>query len=384
MAEETGVKIDSGELLAALDCTICYTSYKEPMMAKCGHTYCRACIEQCIGRNHECPDCKTPLTLTDLTRNIQIERLQRQVQELQDHAKKDPSADLVDGDKFLKSPIVSIFQTNLKECLTKFERYCEEIKKELEECKKRIRSKYAMQLLKESRIHVDPVRFAELKTEETKEVAAAEEQCNHTLTSLIQSYDRYMRNVVPEPKIESIKVVVRAPAKNVRIENVTLRPFDTFHDTRLLVEKHLETQHDSVLKWGADVHYVVIPAAGPRKAEGPEVVGIQEEMKTIGKSQVTNGSEIQIVGSMICISDCAKPCITLQFNKDAKKAYNYFTCETCSINWVCEPCIQQCHKGHVIKEYLKAHVPSWACCYCLKKKCIIPNKGNPAQSMILS
>lgn len=69
-------------------------------------------------------------------------------------------------------------------------------------------------------------------------------------------------------------------------------------------------------------------------------------------------------------------CFTLDYDKEAEATVDYFTCDTCRINWVCEQCATSCHtdKGHTVRPYLKNHVPTFACCYCVKRrKCTIPN-----------
>ncbi len=76
-----------------------------------------------------------------------------------------------------------------------------------------------------------------------------------------------------------------------------------------------------------------------------------------------------------------KKCMSLDFKKGAGEKYDYYTCVSCNLNckgWVmegiCEGCKDGCHSGHEMKEYLKEHAPSWACCYCVKKgMCKIPN-----------
>ncbi len=380
MKEETGVRIDSGELQSILECTICYTNYTEPTMTKCGHTYCRKCIEACLARNSECPDCKTKLLPADLTRNIQIERVQRQIAELQERAKKDPMGDMPVGQNYVASPVVGIFQANLKDCLSKFNSYCDKLRGEMEERKKQIAAKYAQRLA--AGASVDP---AAIKAEEAKETAAVEQRFRALFDALIQEYDRYMKEVVPEPQITTLKVVVHVPSKGVRIENVNLRPYDTMREVRSMVERSLDAQKNPVLKWG-EVHYIILDPAHAHLSEvGPDfaAVVVSDEVKPLYECKVVPGSKILVQGAIMCASDAPKPCITHDFRKEEKKAYNYYSCDTCSLNWICEPCAQQCHKGHEIKEYLRAHVPTWACCYCMKKACILPNKSRPAASMFI-
>ncbi|KAJ4344512.1 uncharacterized protein N0V89_012255 [Didymosphaeria variabile] len=50
------LSIDSQE-----DCPICLDSYKDPIITKCAHIFCTACIERVIETQHKCPMCRAEL-----------------------------------------------------------------------------------------------------------------------------------------------------------------------------------------------------------------------------------------------------------------------------------------------------------------------------------
>ncbi|KAL1591477.1 hypothetical protein SLS60_011977 [Paraconiothyrium brasiliense] len=50
------LSIDSQE-----DCPICLDSYKDPVITKCAHIFCTACIERVIETQHKCPMCRAEL-----------------------------------------------------------------------------------------------------------------------------------------------------------------------------------------------------------------------------------------------------------------------------------------------------------------------------------
>jgi SWI/SNF-related matrix-associated actin-dependent regulator of chromatin subfamily A3 len=50
------LSIDSQE-----DCPICLDSYKDPLITKCAHIFCTACIERVIETQHKCPMCRAEL-----------------------------------------------------------------------------------------------------------------------------------------------------------------------------------------------------------------------------------------------------------------------------------------------------------------------------------
>ncbi len=363
MAEENGIKVDSGELLSVLECSVCCSEYTDPMLTKCGHTFCRGCIEECINRNHECPECKRTLSKDDLAKNIQIERIQRQIQELHNKAKNEIVENVLaleGGFGSNKLPLMNIFQANLKDQLVRFERYCDEAKRECEEQKKRIKAKYA------GMKNPPP-------GEESQELLATDKKCQGTIEYLLKIYDRYMKEVLISPEFLPVKLIVYVPAKGTKIDPVFVKPTESLKEIRLAAEQHFKSVGNPVIKWGLDAKYAIhVPFA-----DKPIMANITEEMRLVAEFGIIPGTRIELLGSVTCEADVPKPCITLKFRKEEKKAYDYYSCETCSLNWVCEPCIQQCHKGHVHKEYLRSHVPTWACCYCAKKGCTLPNKNNP-------
>eukprot|EP00826_Nyctotherus_ovalis_P035738 TRINITY_DN3094_c0_g2_i1.p1 TRINITY_DN3094_c0_g2~~TRINITY_DN3094_c0_g2_i1.p1 ORF type:complete len:205 (-),score=56.46 TRINITY_DN3094_c0_g2_i1:137-751(-) len=190
---------------------------------------------------------------------------------------------------------------------------------------------------------------------------------------VIKQYAHYMREEVSEPKIGIVNVVIQMPSKNIRIESYSLRPYDTLKEVKIPVEKHLALQANSVVMWDSQICYEI---RFPNNS-APSFV-ITDEKKSVMELGIVAGSSIVLKTKAACIMDLPKPCITLNFKAEEKKAYTYYSCANCSLKWICEPCAQICHKGHSLKEFLKNHIPQWACCYCLKKRCIILNKSNPA------
>jgi len=364
MAEPESLKIDSGELLSSLECSVCCGEYTDPVLTKCGHTYCRGCIEECISRNHECPECKTKIVKTDLSKNIQIERIQRQIQELHNKAKNEIIENVLalEGGFGNKAPIMKIFQANLKDQLVRFERLTEDAKRECEDSKKKIKAKFAGQ-------------SAENKIEEAKEIENCEKKYKITSEFILKLFDRYLKEVLIGPEQLPIHLIINVPAKGIKIDPLFMKPTDQLKEIRLAVEKHFrEKLSNPIIKWGLDMNYAIYPLLDDEK---PTLISMTDETKLLSSLNIFPGTHILLNGTLTCESDVPKPCITLKFKKEEQKAYDYYSCETCGMNWICEPCIQQCHKGHAFKEYMKNHVSTWACCYCAKKGCTLPNKNNP-------
>ena len=76
-------------------------------------------------------------------------------------------------------------------------------------------------------------------------------------------------------------------------------------------------------------------------------------------------------------SDQPPECMTCTYSKEADTVYDYYRCNSCAINWVCEACSNSCHKDCDKSVHMLQHRPTYACCYCVKKnKCQIRNHKN--------
>ncbi|XP_017427041.1 E3 ubiquitin-protein ligase complex slx8-rfp subunit slx8 [Vigna angularis] len=52
----------------ALDCPICMSAFEEPMSTRCGHIFCRCCINTAIAAQGKCPTCRKKVTKNQLIR----------------------------------------------------------------------------------------------------------------------------------------------------------------------------------------------------------------------------------------------------------------------------------------------------------------------------
>jgi len=53
-------------------CAICYEILNEPMMIKCGHTFCKVCIFREIDVRKRCPLCRTAVSFEHASPNIAV------------------------------------------------------------------------------------------------------------------------------------------------------------------------------------------------------------------------------------------------------------------------------------------------------------------------
>ncbi|XP_073506279.1 E3 ubiquitin/ISG15 ligase TRIM25-like [Phyllobates terribilis] len=73
----------SADLREELDCSICLSTYTDPVMLRCGHNFCRMCIDQALDTQDEsgvyfCPDCREQfLERPALMRNFTLSNIVR-------------------------------------------------------------------------------------------------------------------------------------------------------------------------------------------------------------------------------------------------------------------------------------------------------------------
>jgi len=64
-------------------------------------------------------------------------------------------------------------------------------------------------------------------------------------------------------------------------------------------------------------------------------------------------------------------CAYRAFTEGSHEVCDYYTCNTCSVKWICAACaLGPCHegKGHDVVAFALQHKASYGACYCKKKK----------------
>lgn len=64
-----------GELDEELVCTLCTAVLRQPHSCQAGHTFCKDCIAEWLGRSHTCPVDRAPLVVETLTRQRPMENM---------------------------------------------------------------------------------------------------------------------------------------------------------------------------------------------------------------------------------------------------------------------------------------------------------------------
>ncbi len=124
--------VNSDEVLEMLDCPICFTQFKNPVTAKCGHTFCSGCLRRCLKKKHECPECKSHTTAKELVRNKKIAILGKQITQLRSKVKHKEMKELAGcNPKKSKSELLPMILKSVSKRVADFDTQCESAIREM-------------------------------------------------------------------------------------------------------------------------------------------------------------------------------------------------------------------------------------------------------------
>ncbi|KAL8595763.1 hypothetical protein ACOMHN_012182 [Nucella lapillus] len=194
----------------------------------------------------------------------------------------------------------------------------------------------------------------------------------------------YLTEHIPALDILPVKVNVVLAGKDISFADVTLRPDDVLTVIQTAVEEGLVQRGDRVIRWQPDGGRVLMVSPLSRQlvydageiiedisSGGDRFPGIQLLSwlsKPVLQCHLKPGSDLVLHRAVVCESDLPKVCYARQHKENGPSTVDYFTCKTCNFKWICRSCIQVCHKDHEIAPLVFNHKPTWACCYCPKKK----------------
>jgi Uncharacterized conserved protein, contains RING Zn-finger len=72
---DLAIKVPADLILKEFECPVCFSTIKDASVTKCGHSFCKECIEECLNRRHECPNCKNETTIEQLVRNFNTDSI---------------------------------------------------------------------------------------------------------------------------------------------------------------------------------------------------------------------------------------------------------------------------------------------------------------------
>ncbi|XP_059170981.1 polycomb group RING finger protein 6-like isoform X2 [Physella acuta] len=360
-----------------IHCSICLSVIRGAVLTPCGHRYCSRCITEWVGQKHTCPCCNSQLQATQFYFDVQFDSLIEQVLLQRDKAEETYFENMFQTsvENTSKSPFEEILKKHMKSSLLSHQRYYDKLKEDYRRKLELIDRGSSLYFIGSNSESTDELK-AKLKSnlEESEKLIA-------------DAFDRYLTENVPSFEILPVNVSIYLADKDVRILDVIIKPSESLLEIKPKIEAAMQERCDDILNWTDDtgVRLLFDPLAKNSHYNLCEVLNnihnrddvhsLTWDSRPIFQFNMKPGSEIVLQGVFKSQSDLPKRCYVNIFKELGPQTVDYFTCNNCNVKWICKSCIQCCHTGHSVSPFAMDHVPTWACCYCPKKKlCKIQDK----------
>eukprot|EP00002_Diphylleia_rotans_P005497 TRINITY_DN1465_c0_g2_i10.p1 TRINITY_DN1465_c0_g2~~TRINITY_DN1465_c0_g2_i10.p1 ORF type:complete len:394 (+),score=66.53 TRINITY_DN1465_c0_g2_i10:55-1236(+) len=393
MSDGLHLAIEVDPILDVLNCPICYRLPKDCVMTKCGHNFCQHCLFVWTSTKATCPCCVQPLAKEQVFRNHQVDSIVSLLLEKKAAAEKKYFEEMIgkaegsSGDQAgpsnpkdapKKQSIESIFQSYIKKHVSNAKSIQEDMNSQLKLIESRLQDqrKQAVseimasglsELEKGQRVHAINQGYGDRIKDLSRHFDAS-------LHMLSEHFERSLSQFKPDPLHLPISVTFLIESRpEIRFDTVSIHTgfnsrdlVNSLHEQFLLAGNELDplSQHNIfVLRSPFDFKETVLP----------------DEQTPIGAMKVMPGHIIVLKGEIKLKSDIPKKCFSLTWAKGEKMTY--YQCNSCNLKWICSSCVTSCHSGHNTVQFLQNHEASYACCYCPRRKCCLPNKeksGNGA------
>lgn len=413
------LKIPVSSIYYHFQCPICMSRIEEASITPCGHRFCFKCIDECINRQHKCPCCQTAVTTEELIRDLGFDDLLRCVREERSKAEKEYFQTLVQeatdapfgAVSKLESPLQVVLQKHLKQSLHQHETYHQQLIMDYKRGLAKVeegKQLAVQQAIREFPHDPDqPERVARMEDierhgEEKKRALASELERVEIL--LASAYDRYLAENLPPPSTIPLMVKLTVPERKFEAREVLLKPTDNMATVLRKLKALMEKDGLEIVEFplcdefelsiispfspvkntdgdleeacgGGDgsFHDDSFHDAGDVPREKPQAMTlinqiVQPDCVPVLEYHIKPGTELRFKGNIVLEGDVPKLCFAATFVKGKGKSMDYYACQECNFNWVCRPCSEYCHKGHQLTAHVTNHKPTWACCYCPRKK----------------
>jgi len=323
-----------------------------------------------------CPCCNAAATQQQLLPNKQFDRIISIITTEKDKASKDYFDTLINGgnpiqtnnNKMSVSPVEQALLGHVQKHIKYYHEYQRKLEENTVSKKQQIKEKYSA-LIKSQTKKDQKRRYKAEREEKYNELSIIHKQ---TTEIIEKTLEKYLKEFSVPALLFPVIVHISIPNKNELIKYVQLEPHTTIAALRQEVQRHMEGRGDSVVGFEKANIFALVHSEGD--------VGIpisDDHIPIVETYNPEPGAIFVLQGQLKCARDAPKKCYKAVHASLGEKVVpiDYFTCRTCTLNWLCTACVEGCHKGHDVTTFHMNHTPTWACCYCSKKKCnLIGNK----------
>jgi len=322
-----------------------------------------------------CPCCNMAATQQQLFPNRQFDRIISIITAEKDKASKEYFDNLINGNmnnpissnnnKITVSPVEQALLSHIQKHIKNYHDFQKKLEESTTIRKQHIKEKFTP-LIKAAQAKKDQKEKRRLKAEREEKNNDLTLIKDQTTKIIEKTLEKYLKEFSVPPLIFPVIVHISIPNKNELIKYVQLEPHDTIVNLRQEITRHMETKGDSVVSFEKVNIFALVQGEGD-----PGIPITDDHIPIIEHYNPEPGAIFVLQGQLKCARDAPKRCYkTIHPTLEKVSPIEYFTCRTCTLNWLCSACIEGCHKGHDIASFV-THTPTWACCYCSKKKCNI-------------
>lgn len=400
-AKRIPISIPFSAMEEYFQCSICLNVMQTTIVTSCGHRYCDKCIHEWVNRHHTCPCCNGILNTTQLIKDHQFDGLIDACMKEKEAAESSHFENVISSATdsgtstgsgstpvMTNTPVEEVLKKHLKTSLAAHELYFEDLRRQYMSKTHQLELTMRKDL---ERLQLDGLvpdvlnqKINELEESLAKKKSTLLNDVEQCQKLVAEAFDRYLTEHIPSLDILPVKVNVVLAGKGITIPDVTLKPDDVLTVIQSAVEEGLIQRGDQVIRWQPDGGKVLLVSPLSKQGEynvveiiediscgGDQYSGIQILSwfsKPVLQCHMKPGSDLVLYKSVVCESDLPKVCYAQQHKERGPSTVDYFTCKRCNFKWICRSCIQVCHKDHDIAPLVFNHKPTWACCYCPKKK----------------
>ena len=205
---DLNIKISADLVLKEFECPVCFGIIHDACLTKCGHTFCKGCIEECLNRRHECPNCKMETRIEEVTRNFGVDAIISNFyleivlneKEKATKAYYENICQLKKTDSYSLNPIETVFHNNMKSSFLEFERYFDDLRQRNERLKNKLRA----QGLDKPKLDA--------------KIMELDANLGKSIEMVVESFDKHMKSLAPSPDLLPVRIFLKVPKKNLTLD----------------------------------------------------------------------------------------------------------------------------------------------------------------------
>ena len=345
--ESLHLRIALNAVMPHLLCPVCLEVIERACVTPCGHSFCRACLEDCLDHREQCPACNADCARSAFRPNVIVDAVIASVQTERDAAARDYFANVISGGSPASGPaeadkvpaaapnaVAAVFQRRASRFLQPFED-----------------------------------RYLALADGHARAMAAGsapraelEATFEASVRALTASYETYLDELERQPVGLPLNISVTITTRNGALETSDTR-LSLVVPSSTTVSALREAIRADVERAGAMSIAAFVPSNV--LVAGDIVLGPDEE-RTLHSFGLGTDATVTIKGVVtVKMAGEDDDCIVRTGVPDGPVPY--FACATCKLNWICPTCINRCHAAHETQLYVRQR-PKYALCKCRQSK----------------